>query len=200
MPDLTPTRAAVLELQDERRAMREGHAFLDEKCLLLAAEMLAQLRLHAQHREAFDAAFRGARNALRAAIARHGLEGLQVYPVPDEVPGTLAREPRSLLGVALQSVRWDTVPAAAAPTVARSPEAEDCRCAFAALFVCAAHLAALSGNLLRLSREYDRSVRRARALHDVLLPELEASVRDMEARLEEIEQEDALRVRWRESA
>ena len=41
-----PTRAALLELQDERHAMREGYVFLDEKCLLLAGEMLRQLQHH----------------------------------------------------------------------------------------------------------------------------------------------------------
>ena len=38
--DVTPTRSVVLDLKDERRAMHEGYVFLDEKCLLLAGEML----------------------------------------------------------------------------------------------------------------------------------------------------------------
>jgi len=40
MSDISPTRSAVIEMKDERRAMHEGHVFLDEKCLLLAGEML----------------------------------------------------------------------------------------------------------------------------------------------------------------
>ena len=44
MNPVTPTRSAVLELREERRALQEGHAFLDEKCLLLAAEMVRGLR------------------------------------------------------------------------------------------------------------------------------------------------------------
>jgi len=46
MNDLTPTRSLLIALGDERRTMREGYAFLDEKCLLLAGEMLRQFRLH----------------------------------------------------------------------------------------------------------------------------------------------------------
>ena len=46
MSDLTPTRSLLIALADERRTMREGYAFLDEKCLLLAGEMLRQVRLH----------------------------------------------------------------------------------------------------------------------------------------------------------
>jgi hypothetical protein len=40
MSDISPTRSAVIEMKDERRAMHEGHFFLDEKCLLLGGEML----------------------------------------------------------------------------------------------------------------------------------------------------------------
>ncbi len=43
MTDITPTRGIALELNDERRAMHEGYVFLDEKCLLLAGEMLREL-------------------------------------------------------------------------------------------------------------------------------------------------------------
>jgi V/A-type H+-transporting ATPase subunit D len=58
-----------------------------------------------------------------------------------------------------------------------------------------AALAALAGNLERLSIEYQRSVRRARALQDVILPELDRSITDIEGRLEELEQEDAIWMR-----
>jgi V/A-type H+-transporting ATPase subunit D len=80
MAELTPTRSLAIALADERRTMREGYAFLDEKCLLLAGEMLRQVRLWQQRRRRLQADWRSARRALRAAIARHGLHGLQLYP------------------------------------------------------------------------------------------------------------------------
>ena len=43
MREITPTRSAVLELADERKLMRQGYDFLDEKRMLLASEMLRQL-------------------------------------------------------------------------------------------------------------------------------------------------------------
>jgi len=67
--------------------------------------------------------------------------------------------------------------------------------AFAALLDAATPLAAVAGNLARLSLEYRRSVRRAHALQDVLLPELDGTVADLETRLEELEQEDAIWMR-----
>ena len=46
MPELTRTqtasRSAFLDLQDEQRLVNDGYEFLDEKRILLAAELLRQ--------------------------------------------------------------------------------------------------------------------------------------------------------------
>ena len=99
------------------------------------------------------------------------------------------------MGVRLQEAELEVGEAPAAEAVNRSPEAEACRRAFAAVLAAAATLAAVSGNLERLSLEYRRAVRRARALQDVMLPELDRSIYDIENRLEELEQEDAIWMR-----
>jgi V/A-type H+-transporting ATPase subunit D len=195
MAEFTPTRSLAIALADERRTMREGYAFLDEKCLLLAGEILRQLELHRALRQRFDALHDAAIAALQGAVARHGLQGLQVHP---PTPGETARldiGARSLMGVRLQQARWLSADATANPAVMPSPEAEACREAFAAVLAAAAPLAAVSGNLERLSLEYRRSVRRARALQDVMLPELDHDIGDIEGRLEELEQEDAIWMR-----
>jgi V/A-type H+/Na+-transporting ATPase subunit D len=193
--DVTPTRSAVLELSDERRAMHEGYVFLDEKCLLLAAEMLRGLERHAELGRDFDAAWNAAIGALQAAVARHGLDALQVHPVASQQRSTIERSTRSLMGVALQDASLRTTGCAPPPAVDASPESAACRSAFARVVALAAPLAAVAGNLERLSREYRRTVRRARALSDVLLPELDRDIRLIETRLEELEQEDAIVMR-----
>ena len=197
MSDASPTRAVVLELKDEQRAMHEGYVFLDEKCLLLAGEILRELERHAALERAMLDAHQAALKALQAAVARHGLEDLQVYPALDQSGATLARETSSIMGVRLQQATWQPADAAPPPSVEASPEGEACRRAFVALIEAAARLAAVSGNLERLSFEYRRSVRRARALQDVLLPELDRAVYGIEGRLEELEQEDAISMRRR---
>jgi V/A-type H+-transporting ATPase subunit D len=205
MADRHPTRAVLLEMQDERHAMREGHAFLDEKCLLLAGEMLRELAAHDRLERAFSTAHEAALAALQRALMRHGLDGLQVHPVaaPAGAPGDAALEVRrsALMGVPLQQARWraepprDGAPPPEHAPLLPSPEAEACRDAFAALLAQAAPLAATAGNLERLSAEYRRSVRRARALQDVLLPELEHELRAVETALEELEQQDLVSMR-----
>ncbi len=193
--DVTPTRSVVLELRDERRAMHEGYVFLDEKCLLLAGEMLRELAHHAELQRGLAIAWDDAVAALQAAVARHGLDGLQVHPAPDLGHADVRRRPRSLMGVRLQEAALVALAHPAPPAVDRSPEAEACRRAFARLVEQTAPLAAVAGNLERLSLEYRRAVRRARALQDVLLPELDRDVYEIETRLEELEQEDAISMR-----
>jgi V/A-type H+-transporting ATPase subunit D len=195
MADVSPTRSAVIEMKDERRAMHEGYVFLDEKCLLLAGEILRQLQDHARLQADFDARHRQALDALAAAVARHGLEGLQVHPAADATGATVQARPRALMGVRLQTARWQPGSVQAVAAVLPSPEAEACRGAFAAALATAVELAAVAGNLERLSAEYRRAVRRARALQDVMLPELDRSIGDIEGRLEELEQEDAVWMR-----
>jgi V/A-type H+-transporting ATPase subunit D len=193
--DITPTRSVVLEQKDERRAMQEGYVFLDEKCLLLAGEMLRELARYEEQRRDFTAAWDAALAALAAALARHGLSGLEVYP-PSIDPGAQVKcDLRSLMGVRLQDAAYVRGAPTAAVAVDRSPEAEACRRAFEALLPHATAQAAVTGNLERLQQEYRRAVRRARALQDVLLPELDRTVAEIETRLEEAEQEDAIWMR-----
>jgi V/A-type H+-transporting ATPase subunit D len=195
MSDTSPTRSAVIEMKDERRAMHEGYVFLDEKCLLLAGEILRQLDQHGRLQREFTALHDAALAALQAAVACHGLQGLQVYPPADLTDATVRITPRSLMGVRLQQAAWQAVDTPPPEAVMPSPEAEACRQAFAALLDAGTALAAVSGNLERLSSEYRRSVRRARALQDVMLPELDHTIGDVEGRLEELEQEDAIWMR-----
>jgi len=195
MSDATPTRSVVLEMKDERRAMHDGYVFLDEKCLLLAAEILRELQRYGGLRRDFIELHSAAIAALEAAIGRHGLHGLQVYPAADLAASKLRDTRRAVMGVRLQDVVLDVGSLPALPAMDPSPEAEACRRAFAALVAAAGPLAASSGNLERLSLEYQRSARRARALQDVLLPELDRAVYEIESRLQELEQEDAIWMR-----
>ncbi len=83
MREVAPTRSAALELADERKLMRQGYEFLDEKRTLLATEMLQQLRLYQERVALFNEAMKHAAEALAQAVERHGFDGVQVYPAPE---------------------------------------------------------------------------------------------------------------------
>jgi V/A-type H+-transporting ATPase subunit D len=199
--EVTPTRSAFLELKEERIGMQEGYRFLDEKRLILAAEILLTLKVHAREQAAFRADYAAAGQALRAAVARHGLEGLSLYPPAAPIQGEVQVQGRSVLGVRVQETRWPDLeaPTPAAPQAAlhpdRSPEGDACREAFRRLIPRTLRLADLVANLERLRLEYARTARRARAMEDVLLPEIDGTLSAIDTALEELEREEAVRVR-----
>lgn len=195
---LPATRSLLLELREERGVVREGYGFLDEKRLLLVGEILRQLERFERLQRGFETGQREAAGLLRSATARHGLEGLQLQPAPAPLEGAVVSRQRRFFGVELVENDWrpdETWPQAARPALDDSEEVARCREAFADLLARATELAGVSGNLHRLLREYQRTERRARALEEVILPELDEQIGEVDARLEEMDQEDAVRVR-----
>jgi V/A-type H+-transporting ATPase subunit D len=196
MAETATTRSAALALADERALMRQGHQFLDEKRMLLAAQMLRELAHHQALERQLHQGLLQARHALQQALLRHGLDGLQAYPAATPPPADATLSRSQLLGVPLMAATFEAPgPRDAADALDASPEASACAEAFTALLGPLAALAAAAGNLERLGTEYQRAQRRARALENVLLPEVEAALKTIEDHLERADQEDALRVR-----
>lgn len=194
--DLTPSRSALLEIKEDREVMREGHAFLDEKRTVVAAEIVRQMKRYARVRETFDAAFADAALALKRAVVRHGVEGLQSYPADDSAGWELRTGRYELLGIGLMDADLEP-PETGTPPGAEmhTPQGEACREAFRALLVQAVSLSSTAGNLMRLYQDYLKTERRTRALEDVLIPELDETVGELETLLEAAEMEEAVRVR-----
>jgi V/A-type H+-transporting ATPase subunit D len=94
--EVSPTHSAFLELREERQGMEEGYHFLDEKRLILAAAMLGELQRYECALEQFRSAYAAAVESLKAALARHGLEELQVQPVAASASRPCCRSPRDL--------------------------------------------------------------------------------------------------------
>ncbi|MGD2073665.1 MAG: V-type ATP synthase subunit D [Gammaproteobacteria bacterium] len=199
LPDLSPTRAALLELGQEQRVVSEAYAFLDEKRLLLAAELLRQLARYQELLQRIEAAVRTARQELIAAVQRHGLQELSLYPAAPLDGARIEAQQGNVMGVTLLegSLAMPETRRRAPAAGLSSPEAEHCREAFAALLPELVLLAGVSGNLYRLLAEYRRTERRARALENVILPEIEQALAQMTSHLEEMELEDAVRTHLR---
>ncbi len=104
--------------------MHEGYRFLDEKRLLLAAEMLRELRRYEDAMKAFRERVRSAAEALKAAVGRHGLDGVQVYPAVSMENVELAVSRRQLLGMRLTEAEFRGEPGRAPAAEHASPEAE----------------------------------------------------------------------------
>ena len=195
MREVTPTRSTAIEFADERQLMRQGYEFLDEKRMLLATEILRQLKIYQQRSDELVTATKQAAAALTGAVERHGLDQLQLYPKPPS-PVIPVSERSLFLGLVMLSAGPPSqAEPAAQDAIDSSPEAKACRAAFEKLLWASADLAARAGNLNRLAREYRRTERRARALERVLLPELEQAIKIIDEQLEMMEREEAIRTR-----
>lgn len=194
--ELAITRVAFLELQDEQRLVQEGYQLLDEKRILLAAEIHRQLlRLHTL-RSDWRAAESAARASVVAALDCHGLEELSVYP-PRPMNSDRLNVTRSrLLGLELLAAKFAASPAQVTEQpVNPTPEARHCVRAHLEWLGLAVQYAACCVNLRRLAREYVRTERRARAIENILLPEIAAALKLIDEQLESMDQEEIARLR-----
>jgi V/A-type H+/Na+-transporting ATPase subunit D len=194
--EVLATRVAFLELSDERRLVREGYELLDEKRMLLATEIMRQLRRRRELKERLDTLALEARGALAAAVDACGFDDLTVQPKRVLDDHVLHEDTAQFLGITLLEVKLEPMEsgiASAAPQL--FPEARACADAFHRLLAAQAAAAANAGNLRRLAREYARTERRARALENVVLPEIDESLRYIEEQLDAVDQEEAVRVR-----
>lgn len=193
--ELSANRSTALELREERHLVREGYEFLDEKRMLLAAEILRGLERYRVAHAAWLALHGQARTLLLDAAARHGLDALIVYPELELKMFRLVQRTRRAMGIGIVEAHAEFVSAPAArAAVDPSPEAGACAAIHLKLLREAVPLAALERNLRRLAAEYRRTERRARALENVLMPELEQALRFVEEQLELYELEENVRV------
>ena len=188
-PGQAPTRAAVVELKDERVVVNEAYNFLDEKRLLLAAEIIRQIDNYEQVVKAIRKLNIEARKALQNAIQRHGLDGLGVYPPADIEDIEFTRTKMNFMGVTLMTTQLELPELEQAEhceAINPSSEAVICRRLFSDLLRQSAILSGISGNLQRLSVEYRLTERRSKALENVILPQIEHDLKAMEDLLEEV--------------
>jgi V/A-type H+-transporting ATPase subunit D len=200
MPELTRTqtasRSAFLDLQDEQRLVNDGYEFLDEKRILLAAELLRQREAWREARTVFMDRWDRAAKLLPLAVADQGLEGLQVHPRYSLDEAGFEVSGRPYVGQVMLEASMDIGDTELARDPIRpSGEVRQLATAFRGLLEAAAPLAAITANLHRLIREYRRTERRVRALENVVLPEIRQDLAAMEEHLDLNDQEEVIRVR-----
>jgi V/A-type H+-transporting ATPase subunit D len=190
------SRSAWLELREELTLVNDGYRFLDEKRIMLAAEMLRQREAYRQARDELAKLCDSARRALVDAAADLGLDGLQVYPAAELDAARVDIAERPSVGLRMLEAELVTgeIPAGPEP-VLPSPAARACAAKHREVLAAGARLAALAANLQRLIHEYRRTERRVRALENVVLPEIREDLAMMEEHLDLIEQEEVIRVR-----
>ena len=138
----TPSQSAVLQLRDEKAIVLEAYDFLDEKRLLLAAELLKQLAEYEELIGRYKKITSIAEKHLKSAVGRHGLHGLQVYPSSNAEETKFLSSQHQFMGVTLMQTSLDPQGLDKEKRCCnRSPEAEECREAFQELMILAGSMA-----------------------------------------------------------
>jgi len=128
------------------------------------------------------------------------LNDLEAWP-PRTTTVVLERRTERVLGVEIGTTSADLrVGELAWPPAGPAPTIDACVEETRLLLARAVPLAALETTLTRLADEYVRTERRARAVENVVLPELEADLRVIESSLEALDQEEVVRVHSRRAS
>jgi V/A-type H+-transporting ATPase subunit D len=194
--EILATRIALLELGEERRLVQEGYELLDEKRMMLASEILRRLRRYSGVADEAAQREAEARARFMAAVGEHGWQDLATAPAARLEDAVLVRDPRVFLGLELAAVTLEGGSARlAAEPVLPTPELRACAQAVLELVRLRVALAAEGASLRRLAQEYRRTERRARALENVVLPEIDDALHFVGEQLEALDLEEAVRVR-----
>ncbi len=185
-----PNKALLLQHREEARLVADGKAVLEQQRELLARELLGLIRRCETLQQTFDQRFRTAREALRLAVLRHGLNGLSGFRFDSTLPA-VTWEQQKRFGASL--LKPNTVTHAPPPELGpgweNSLELERAVISIHRLVEIAAELAPLENNLARLNKVFRRVQRRVNALENILLPELQSKVKEMGDALDEMERE-----------
>lgn len=190
------SRGALLELRRERELIEQGHRFLDEKRIQLARELLHRIKAWQLLLADLDHAEAEARQTLVEAVSSYGILDLQAHPIANVEKVDWSGSDLRFLGLTLPvknlAVTLDGTEEK--PSVKR-PLADETGKRYARVVEIAAEGAAMLTSMMRLDAEYKRTERSVRALENVVMPEIFERQKFTEDALEELEQEEAVRVR-----
>lgn len=190
MRNLAPTKTNLLKLRDELSFARLGHELLDQKRNILVIELLTLVDRAVDFQSKVEASLDLAYRALEEASLDMGTTGLGFLASAVGADCDIAIRQRRVMGTPLPVV--DTGFSGSPPwygptgTSFRADEAVE---AFRAALALLGKLAELKVSIMRLASELRRTMRKVNALEKIAIPDLDASVRFVQGRLEEGERD-----------
>ena len=187
-------RSRLLTLHQERKAARLGRELLDNKREAILRELLQRTRRRDKLRSALGQALRDAHRMVRAAHIEIG--GAQIDGASLAQPVSVSVDLRhgSIVGVAMPRLQPRMTGFAPQYGVgATAASLDDAGACFSALLPTLIGLAQEEEAARNLQTGLIKTVRRLKALEQVVIPRLEQEVRDVLAALEEDERDESVR-------
>lgn len=189
-------RSRLLTLRRDREAAGRGRELLDQKREVLLRALEARTRPLEQQRARTTEALLTAREALADARIQLGSRGLLVATLAQPEAVRILRQDAAILGVPLPRLSLATPPSLPRYGPADTSEGLDrARQAWADVLPELIALAEQETAVARLEEALRRTVHRLGALDEVVLPNLDAEIREITVALEEEERDEAFRCR-----
>lgn len=187
---LPPTKSSLLLVKNRLAVAREGHDLLEQKRLILAAEVMKRLAEVRKTEESLARQTDKARRSLQELWARMGRPQADAQAPRDTTSPEVQMSFLQAAGRTFPEAQTVPAPPPFNLNFLRLPqEADQVRVLFWDLLPTLTRLAALRSQVLVLARELKKTQRRVNALEKIVIPQTEETRIGIENILEEQERE-----------
>lgn len=195
MANMPPTKGNLIAAKHSRELAENGFELMDKKRNILIRELMSLIDRAQELQERIDNTFSEAYTSLKYAnISMGGSEDFAaVTPIDDSV---LVRY-RSVMGVELPTVTVAPTDTGVLPYgfTGTTPALDDAYKKFNKVKVLAIELAELENSIYRLAYSIKKAQKRANALHNIVIPGLDADIARISDQLEENQREEFVRLK-----
>lgn len=195
MAKLAPTKGNFLAEKKRLELARTGYELLDRKRNILIREMMQLIDTASELHDRIESTFGEAYAALQRANITCGIRADLAEDVP--LDDSLSVRYRSVMGVEIPIVECDkTLPAVPPYGLSESNSAlDEAFLRFAEVKNLSAVMAEVENSVYRLADAIKKTQKRAKALKNIIIPETEASVKEISSMLEEKDREEFARMK-----
>jgi V/A-type H+-transporting ATPase subunit D len=192
---VNPNRMELMKLRRRRDVAKRGHKLLKDKLDELMKEFKARVLADRRLREKVEAELGGVYGLFAVARGESGSADLAQALLAGEPAPLVDVEVKSVMSVRVPEYRVEELPTPGGYSLATTPVVLDE--ALTGLAGVAPHLLQLAQRekaIELLAAEIERTRRRVNALEHVLIPQLDATVKDIQMKLDEAERSNLTRL------
>ena len=195
MANLPPTKGNLIAVKRSRALAENGFDLMDKKRNILIREMMSLIDRAAELQARIDATFSDAYRAIRPANISMG--GCEDVAASMHVDSTVRVRYRSVMGVELPTVTSTPTDTEILPYgLLNTTSALDVAYKkFAKVKELTLELAELENSIYRLAYYIKKAQKRANALHNIVIPNLDTDITCISEELEEKEREEFVRLK-----
>ena len=195
MAKLAPTKGNLIAVKRSRTLAENGFGLMDKKRNILIREMMSLIDRAAELQSRIEATFNEAYLAIRLAnISMGGAEEIATAIPTDD---TIRVRYRSVMGVEIPTVSSTSTDTNTLPYgfLGTTSALDDAYKKFTKVKELTLEMAELENSIYRLAYSIKKAQKRANALHNIVIPGLDADIARISEELEEKEREEFVRLK-----